>query len=165
MNRRCIIRDAIESDLEAINRIYNHYVPISDCTMDMEPVPMEGRRNWFFEHGLELPIIVAEIDLRVVGWASISKHRPRPAYRYTVEDAVYVSEDEREKGLGSRLLDELIARSRDLKYHSMIAVINANHEASLQLHRNKGFVEVANLREVGYKLGKWVDIKYMQLML
>lgn len=159
------IREARLDDSEAINEIYNHYVPSSNCTMEMEPVSIETRRIWFLEHSDKYPILVAEKDGSVVGWASISPHRVRAAYRYTVEDAIYVEHDMRRKGVGGALLDELIARSRDLGYHSMVAVINAEQRPSLTLHASRGFVEVAHLRQVGFKLGKWQDIKYLQLLL
>lgn len=165
MSASVTVREAKLSDVEAINLIYNHYVPISDCTMETEPTSMEVRQLWFYEHGADLPILVAERNGEVVGWASLSKHRLRSAYRYTMEDAVYVRDDMRGKGVGSSLLDELIVRAESKGCRSIIAVINANHEASLGLHRKKGFVEAAHLREAGFKLGRWVDIKYMQLML
>jgi L-amino acid N-acyltransferase YncA len=165
MSTSVTVRKALLRDMEAINSIYNHYVPISDCTMEVEPVSLEARQLWFHEHGANLPILVAEVDGQVVGWASLSKHRLRSAYRYTVEDAVYVHESMLGKGIGSSLLDELIVQAKCKGYHSIIAVINANQKASLDLHGKKGFIEVAHLREAGFKLGRWVDIKYMQLMI
>jgi L-amino acid N-acyltransferase len=160
-----IIRNARLDDAQAINDIYNHYVPISNCTMETDPVGIETRRIWFLEHGEKYPVIVSEIEGRVVGWASISPHRVRAAYRYTVEDAIYVQEDMRRRGVGGALMDHLIVKSRQLGYHSMVAVINAEQTPSLSLHASRGFVESAHLRQVGFKLGKWQDIKYMQLIL
>lgn len=165
MSSLVTVRKAKLSDMEAINSIYNHYVPISDCTMETELVTLEMRQIWFYEHGANLPILVAEMEGKVVGWASLSKHRLRSAYRYTVEDAVYVHETMRGKGVGSSLLDEIIVQAGSNGYHSIIAVINANQKASLNLHGKKGFVEVAHLHEAGFKFGRWVDIKYMQLVL
>ena len=159
-----IVRDARLDDSEAINDIYNHYVPISNCTMETDPVGIETRRIWFLEHGERFPVLVCESEGEVVGWASISPHRIRAAYRYTVEDAIYVRDDMRGRGVGGLLLDEMIVRVRDLGYHSMVAVINAEQRPSLALHSSRGFAEVAHLRQVGFKLGKWQDIKYMQLV-
>ncbi|OPY31201.1 MAG: Acetyltransferase (GNAT) family protein [Methanomassiliicoccales archaeon PtaU1.Bin124] len=157
-----LVRDARLDDSEAINDIYNHYVPVSNCTMETEPVSIETRRIWFLEHGERFPVMVCEDDGQVVGWASISPHRIRAAYRYTVEDAVYVREDKRGKGVGGALLDKMIPRCQELGYHSIVAVINASQSPSLALHASRGFVEVAHLRQVGFKLGRWQDIKYMQ---
>jgi L-amino acid N-acyltransferase YncA len=161
MSTSATVREAKLSDMEAINMIYNHYVPISDCTMETEPTSLAVRQLWFYEHGTDLPILVAELDCQVVGWSSLSKHRLRSAYRYTVEDAVYVREDMRGRGVGGSLLDELIVQAGWKGYHSIIAVINANQNASLNLHRKKGFIEVAHLHEAGFKLGRWVDINYI----
>ena len=108
------VRDARLDDSEAINEIYNHYVPISNCTMETEPVSIETRRIWFLEHGERYPILVCEVDGQVVGWASSSPHRVRAAYRYTVEDAIYVREDLRGKGVGGALLDEMVLRCQAL---------------------------------------------------
>jgi L-amino acid N-acyltransferase len=159
------IRDAKPSDLAAINSIYNYYVPKSDCTMDLEPIALESRKLWFLDHGPEYPVIVAERDGEVLGWASLSKYRPRAAYRPTVEDTIYVRDDMRGVGIGGALLDELIARAKWNGYCSIMSVICANQSASLKIHQKKGFVEVGHLNKVGYKFDKWVDIKMLQLML
>jgi len=160
-----LVRDARLEDSEAINGIYNHYVPVSNCTMETDPVSIETRRIWFLEHGERFPVLVCESEGEVVGWASVSPHRVRAAYRYTVEDAIYVRDDMRGHGVGGALLDEMIVRVKALGYHSMVAVINAEQRPSLGLHASRGFVEAAYLRQVGFKLGKWQDIKYMQLVL
>ena len=165
MVARVEVLPAAESDMEAINAIYNHYVPTSDCTMETEPVSLESRLVWFYEHRDRYPIIVARFEGEVVGWASLSKHRARAAYRYTAEDAVYVREDRRGMGIGTALLTELVKEGRVIGLHSVVAVINAEHRASLGLHRKVGFEDVALIREAGFKFGRWVDIRLMQLML
>lgn len=165
MRTKVTVLPAEESDLEAINDIYNHYVPISDCTMDTEPVSLDARRGWFLELKGCYPVLVAMTEGKVVGWASLSRHKVRTAYRYTAEDAVYVREGWQGKGIGTVLLTELIEAARDNDLHSVVAVINANHTASLGLHRKLGFEEVALLHEAGFKFGNWIDIRYLQLML
>lgn len=161
MDHAISVRPASEDDLEAINQIYNLYVPVSSCTMEMEPVSMDARRRWFLDHNERYPALVAEAMGEVVGWASLSPYRPRAAYRPTVEDAVYVHPDWRGKGVGEVLLDELIVRARELNYHNIMAVINASHEVSLSLHHKKGFREVGHLPQVANKFGTWVDIKML----
>ncbi|HSV42812.1 MAG TPA: GNAT family N-acetyltransferase, partial [Methanomassiliicoccales archaeon] len=108
MAMRTAIRLAEPKDLEPINAIYNHYVPSSDCTMETEPVSLEARRSWFSDHGPDYPVIVAVMDGTVVGWASISKYRPRAAYRPTVEDTIYVDPGYTGLRIGDALLGELI---------------------------------------------------------
>ena len=84
------IRPATESDLVAINDIYNHYVLHSTCTYQEEPEPLAARQQWFRSHGGKHPVIVAEAGGRVVGWGSLSTYHSRCAYRHTVENSVYV---------------------------------------------------------------------------
>ncbi len=165
MVARVEVLPAAESDMEAINAIYNHYVPTSDCTMETELVSLESRLVWFYEHRDRYPMLVARFEEEVVGWASLSKHRARAAYRFTAEDAVYVREDCRSKGVGTALLTTLVDEGREQGLHSIVAVINAEHTASLGLHRKVGFQDVALIKEAGYKFGRWIDIRFMQLML
>src|SRR5580693_3266102 len=105
-----IIRPATASDLAVINDIYNHYVQHSTCTYQEEPEPLDGRRRWFEHHGGGHPVIVAEAGGQVAGWGSLSAYHARSAYRRTVENSVYVHHQHHRRGIGSRLLQELIVR-------------------------------------------------------
>jgi L-amino acid N-acyltransferase len=158
-------RDATAEDLPRINDIYNHYVTTSTCTYQEEPETIESRRDWFSHHGETLPVIVAEIDGRVAGWGSLSPFRERSAYRYTVENSVYVDEADHRRGVGLMLMEELIARARAIGYRTIVAGIDADQPASIALHTRLGFVPAARLSEVGYKFGRWLDVVYLQLML
>lgn len=159
------LRSAAETDLADINEIYNHYVVSSTCTYQIEPETMEDRRAWFQERGAGYPVIVAESGGGIVGWASISKYKKRRAYGPTVENSVYVRHDAVSGGIGTLLLSELIRLAREAGHHSIIAGISAEQEASIALHEKLGFAKVAHLKEVGYKLGTWLDVAYYQLML
>ncbi|HZV35889.1 MAG TPA: GNAT family N-acetyltransferase, partial [Verrucomicrobiae bacterium] len=106
------IRPAIESDLAAINEIYNHYVLHSTCTYQEEPETIEARREWFRHHGEKHPVIVADRDGLVLGWGSLSAYHPRSAYRRTVENSIYVHHQFHRHGIGSLLLGDLILRAR-----------------------------------------------------
>ncbi|HLX61255.1 MAG TPA: GNAT family N-acetyltransferase [Planctomycetota bacterium] len=159
------IRLAAGSDLGAINAIYNHYVLHSTCTYQTEPSTEAERAAWFDAHGAAHPITVAERGGEVAGWASLSKFHPRAAYGRTVENSVYVRHDLHGCGIGKALLLDSIARARALGHHTIIAGISADQIPSVALHRSAGFVEVARLREVGYKFDRWLDVIYMQLML
>jgi len=159
------IRLATPADLEAINDIYNHYVACSTCTYQEEPETMESRRAWFASHRERHPITVAVMDGGIVGWGSLSPFRERSAYRYTVENSVYVSPAHQRRGIGRALLVDLIERARTLGHHSIIAGIDAEQTGSIALHAALGFRDVADLREVGFKFGRWLHVRYLQLML
>src|SRR5438552_5697839 len=107
-----LIRLATESDLVAINDIYNHYVGTSTCTFQEEPETIESRRRWFAAHGARHPITAAELDGVVVGWGSLSPYHTRSAYRFSVENSVYVRHDLQRRGIGALLLADLIDRAR-----------------------------------------------------
>src|SRR5258708_6948614 len=117
------IRPASESDLVAINDIYNHYVEHSTCTYQEEPEPLDGRRKWFIHHGEKHPVIVAVAGGQVAGWGSLSAFHARSAYRPPVENSVYVHHQQHRRGIGSLLLQELIVRARNLGHHAIIAGI------------------------------------------
>jgi L-amino acid N-acyltransferase len=160
------VRPATAADLPAINDIYNHYVLNSTCTYQETPEPIESREAWFARHGTQHPVIVAvDAGGAVVGWGSLSGYHARSAYRFTVENSVYLRHDLRGKGIGSLLLTELIALARALGHHSIIAGIDADQPASVALHRRAGFEQVGRMNQVGFKFGKWLDVIYMQLML
>jgi L-amino acid N-acyltransferase YncA len=158
------LRDATAADLSAINAIYNHYVPISTCTYQMSPEPEESRRAWFSGRGPRHPVIVAEVDGAVVAWGSLSPFHKREAYAGTVENSVYVSHLHLRLGLGTKIMEELIRRARTAGTHTIVAVISADQEGSIALHRSLGFTETGRLREVGRKFGRLLDVVYMQLM-
>ena len=159
------VRPATIADLQVINDIYNHYVPCSTCTYQEEPETMEARRAWFASHGARHPITVAAVNDEVVGWGSLSPFRERSAYRFTVENSVYVSHAHQRRGVGRALLADLIDRARAVGHHSIIAGIDADQTRSIALHAAFGFREVANLREAGFKFGRWLHVRYLQLML
>jgi L-amino acid N-acyltransferase YncA len=160
-----LIRDAERADLAAIEDIYAHYVRHSTCTMQTEPGGPEARLAWFEQHGPRHPVLVAEDAGEVVAWASLSRYHAREGYAPTVEDSIYVRHSSRGRGLGRALLAELLAHARRAGHHSVLALVVADQPASLRLHEAAGFVRVAHLREVGHKLGRWVDVVFLQRML
>ncbi len=158
------IRLARVGDLAPINDIYNYYVRHSTCTYQETPEPMELRQAWFERHGARHPITVCEVDGQVVGWGALSPFHARSAYRFTVENSVYVDHAHHRQGIGDALLTDLIARARALGHRAIIAGIDADQEASLAIHLTHGFVRAAHLREVGYKFERWLDVVYLQLL-
>lgn len=160
-----LVRLAKIDDAAAINDIYNHYVLTSTCTYQEEISTLPERQAWLAEHSPPHPVTVAEENGDVVGWASLSPFRARAAYRWTLENAVYVRHDLHRRGIGSALLADQIERARTLSHHCIIAVIDAEQSASIALHRRFDFHSVAHLREAGFKFNRWLDVVYLQRML
>jgi L-amino acid N-acyltransferase len=158
------IRCATLEDLPAINDIYNHYVLDSTCTYQEQPETMDGRRAWFAAHGSAHPITVALLADEIVGWGALSPYHRRAAYRHTVENSVYVAHTHHGRGIGRALLQDLIDRAKVIGHHSIIAVIDGEQTHSIALHAKMGFLEVGRMREIGFKFGRWLDVRYLQLM-
>jgi phosphinothricin acetyltransferase len=160
------LRLATAADLPAINDIYNYYVDRSTCTYQLVHETLSDRQVWFAEHSPDkYPVTVAEIASQIVGWGSLSMFRPRAAYAPTVEASVYIHHQFHRRGLGRLLLNDLIARARTAGYHSLIGGASADQTASIALQESLGFQHVANLKEVGFKFGRRLDVVYLQLML
>lgn len=160
-----LIRKATENDLNAINDIYNYYVLNSTCTFQTEVETIQDRMNWFQSHGDEYPIIVCEINKEIIGWASLSPFHKRKAYKPTVENSVYIRNDNLRKGFGTSLSKELIKLAKKIGYHSIIAKISEDQNASVVLHEKLSFQKAAHLKEVGFKFNKRIDVVFYQLII
>jgi L-amino acid N-acyltransferase YncA len=159
------VRLATIDDAEATRAIYNLEVTESTVTFDLVPRSPEEQREWLTARSGAHAVLVAEDDGEVVGFASLSPFRDRPAYSTSVENSVYVRRDQRAKGVGKLLLSELITLATSHGFHAMMARIVGDHEASIALHRSLGFEVVGTEREVGRKFGRWLDVLEMQLLL
>ncbi len=157
-----LIRDATPGDRGAINAIYNHYVTHSTCTFQTEPSTNAERAAWWHEHDGRFPVLVLTEGAELLGWASLSPYHTRCAYRFTVENSVYLRPEHCGRGLGRRLLEALLERGTQAGFHSVIALICAEQEPSVRLHRWAGFREVGRLIQVGYKFDRWLDSVIMQ---
>jgi phosphinothricin acetyltransferase len=158
-----LVRDAIPADMEQVQAIYAFYVTRTCASFEETPPTieeMEKRLAKTRERGL--PYLVAESDSEVIGFTYAGPFRFRSAYRYTIEDSIYVAPSVTRRGVGSTLLSALIERCTDLGYRQMIGVIgdSANH-GSIGLHRRLGFRQEGVLRGVGLKFGRWVDAVIM----
>lgn len=160
------IRPAQTSDLPAILAIYNEAVLHTTATYDNQPSTLEQRAEWF-EARVQagFPVFVAERDRVVIGYGTYGPFRPRYGYRYTGEHSIYVAPEWRGRRIGHALLAEVIDAARQQGMHSLIGVVDAENAASIRLHRSLGFVQVAHLREVGHKFGRWLDIVLLELLL
>jgi L-amino acid N-acyltransferase YncA len=160
------IRDACNDDLPAILEIYNDAILTTTAVYSEKPHTLEMRQQWYNERiENNFPVFVAEEDGDIVGFSSFGHFRAWPCYRYTVEISVYVKAASRGRGVGKLLIRRLIDRAREMNMHTVIAGINSDNEVSLKLHRGLGFVEVAHFKEVGYKFGHWLDLKFLELLL
>jgi L-amino acid N-acyltransferase YncA len=157
------VRPATPPDLEAIARIYGRYVTTSTATFELEPPTVaqwRARREGITARGL--PFLVAEAGGGIAGYAYCSPWRTRPAYRFTVEDSIYVDAEATGRGIGRALLDELLRASGQAGIREVIAIVTEGHAGSLALHQRCGFVVVGRLTRVGHKHGRWLDTLLLQ---
>ncbi|MGH9165130.1 MAG: GNAT family N-acetyltransferase [Acidimicrobiales bacterium] len=160
-----LVRLAEPGHAEATRAIYNREVLGSTVTFDLVARSLEDQQTWLAAHRGAHPAVVAQVGDQVVGFASLSPYRDRPAYSTTVENSVYVHHEWRGKGVGRLLLSELLELATGHGFHAMIARIVGHHEASIALHRGCGFELVGIEREVGRKFGRWLDVALMQRLL
>ncbi len=160
------IRQAVYDDLPQMLDIYNDVILYTTAVYDYEAHTIDMRRQWFETKQQQgLPVFVAEEDGVVLGFSSIGPFRAWAAYKYTVENSIYVKANCRGKGIGKLLLQPLIEVSKALGMHTIVAGIDASNDASIYLHKQFGFEEVAHFKQVGYKFDKWLDLTFLQLML
>ena len=159
-----LVRDARDGDLAGIQAIYAHHVLHGTASFEEEaPTEAEMQRRRAAVLGRGLPYLVAERDGEVVGYSYATPYRTRSAYRFSVENSVYVSHARQRAGIGRALLTELVARCERGDWRQMIAVIgDSAHTASIGLHASLGFRTVGTLEAVGFKFGRWLDSVLMQ---
>jgi len=160
-----LIRNAKEEDLERLTYIYNWAVENTTASFDLKPQTIEKRREWFSHYGDFYPLIVAEFDGEVAGYASLSKFREKEGYLKTVEVSLYIAPEYQNKGIGKILLERIIEEGKKRGFHVIIAGITAGNEVSVRLHEKFGFVFCARLNEVAYKFEKWQDCLFYQLIM
>lgn len=159
------IRDAVESDMAAIAAIYNEVLANSTAIFNEQPTTAEERLDWWRGRCRQgFPTLVAD-DGAVTGYASYGDFRSWPGYRYTVEHSVHIRAGQRGRGVGTELMRTLIERARQAEKHVMVGGIDADNAASLRFHQRLGFEQVAHLREVGFKFGRFLDLIFVQRVL
>lgn len=162
-----VIRPATAADLPAITEVYAWNVLNGTGTFELEPPDLaEMTRRHADVTGKGLPWLVAVVDGRVLGYAYANHFRPRKAYRFCLEDSVYLAREAQGKGLGKRLMTELLARCTALGARQMLAVIgDSANKGSIGLHASLGFQHTGILKSSGWKFGAWRDVVLMQLAL
>lgn len=163
-NAKIRVRVADEDDMPAIQEIYAHYVLNSTSSFEEEaPTVYEMTARWQKLQSRKQPFLVAVVGKRVAGYAYGGPYRERSAYRYTIEDSIYIAPDMLGRGIGNALMEELIKRCTALGYRQMIAVIgDSTNAASLAIHSRHGFRVIGALSSSGFKFGRWADAVLMQ---
>ncbi len=161
-----VIRDAETKDVSRILEIVNYEILHSTVIYEYKERILEQQLEWFEQKQADgLPVIVAEVSGRVVGFGTYGTFRTRPAYQFSVEHSVYVSHESRTNGVGKQLLTKLIELAKENGFHVMVAGVDSSNQQSFAFHKKFGFKEVGTFKEVGFKFDKWLDIRFLQLIL
>jgi L-amino acid N-acyltransferase YncA len=158
------IRKVNLEDAARVAEIYNYYITHTHHTFETEPLSAEEMRQRISEVVESYPFLVAEEDGEVLGYAHAARFRLRQAYEYAAEVSIYVKNDAKQKGIGTRLYARLFDELAETDVHAIIAGISLPNDPSVRFHERLGFTKVAHFREVGYKLGRWIDVGYWELI-
>jgi L-amino acid N-acyltransferase len=160
------LRPAHPEDAPGILAIVNDAIESTTSIWADDPRTLKEQHEWLYaKQASGLPGLVAADGDSVAGWASFGPFRPYPGYRFTVEHSVYVAGTHRRRGIAARLMQELVREARERGLHAMVGAVDATNDASIQLHTELGFREVARMPEVGTKFGRWLDLVLLQLLL
>lgn len=160
------IRDAIEADVPAMLMIYNEVLASSTSIFSDIPRSEAEQRQWFRDRTAQgRPVLIAARGEELIGFASYGPFRTWPGYRHTVENSIYLAPAARGQGIGTQLLNALLERAREQQVHAIIAGIDGDNDVSMRLHEKLGFIKVAQLKEVGRKFDRWLDLVFYQRLL
>ena len=157
-----VFRPAKPEDVVSINDIYNEVITNTQATFDLEPKTLEERIAWLQDHGAKHPVIVAEVDQVVAGWAALSRWSDKKAYDSTAEVSVYVDKNYRNKGIGKKLLDLISIEGQSVGLHCILSRITEGNEVSINVHVALGYKHIGVMKEVGFKFGKYLDVYLLQ---
>src|SRR5688572_30902450 len=156
------IRPATVNDQQAIMDIYNEAVINTAATFDTELRTMQKQMEWWEKHKKNHPVLVAEEQGKIAGWASLSPWSDRCAYDTTVEVSVYIHKDFRGRGIGSKLLEIVTLEGGKVGNHTVLSRITEGNESSIHIHEKFGYRHIGVMKEVGFKFGKFLDVNMMQ---
>ena len=159
------IRKAKLDDAAAVADVYNYYVQNTHHTFETEPLVAEEMEKRIADVTEDYPFLVAEEEGEVVGYAYATQFKLRQAYEYAAEVSIYVRNAAKQKGIGSQLYVQLFEELQETDIHAVVAGISLPNDASVRFHERLGFEKVAHFREVGYKLGRWIDVGYWEKIL
>ncbi|MDR1470331.1 MAG: GNAT family N-acetyltransferase [Spirochaetaceae bacterium] len=160
-----MIRPVTLEDAQAMCDIYNYYVLNTVVTFEEEPVDAAEMRARIETVTKDLPWYVYEEDGELIAYAYLHAYHPRCAYRFTVEDSIYVKNGRQKTGIGTQLLESLINGARKCGKHSIMAILGIPNDASCALHKKCGFQKMADMDELGFKFGRWTDVSFWKLRL
>ena len=164
--KKSVIREARQEDLIEILDIYNDAILHTTAVYSYKPQTMKDRQLWYEQKREEgYPILVFELDNRVVGFATFGPFRAWPAYKYSIEHSIYVHKEFRKRGIGTSLLKEIIAIAKEREYMTLIAGIDAKNDKSIAIHKQFGFVHSGTIKKAGFKFNRWLDLAFYQLEL
>jgi L-amino acid N-acyltransferase len=158
------IREAITKDAKAIAEIYNHAILNTTATFDTEIKSVENREEWLLQHNSKYPVVVAELDNTVVGFASMTRWSDRASYDDTAEISIYIIPHQHNKGIGNLLMQAIIEKGKQGGLHCILSRITEGNEKSIHLHQKFGFEMVGVMKEVGKKFGSILDVTLLQLL-
>ncbi len=158
------IREAKQEDAGQIAEVYNYYILNTHHTFETEELSAEDMRLRIEEIEGEYPFLVAEDEGLVLGYVYAAQFKLRDAYKYAAEASIYVKNNAKQKGVGSQLYEKFFKELEDTNIHAIVAGISLPNDPSIKFHEKLGFKKVAHFEEVGYKLGRWVDVGYWELL-
>jgi L-amino acid N-acyltransferase YncA len=156
------IRPATISDVPVITDIYNHAILHSTATFDTEIKTLDDRIKWFNDHQPTHPVLVAEVDGKVIGFASLSRWSERCAYDGTAEVSVYIEHNHRGKGVGKKMLEVLTLQGKKMEFHNLLSRITEGNLSSIHIHELMGYEHIGVMKQAGKKFGKFLDVHLMQ---
>ncbi len=158
------IRPATLNDAAQIAEIYNYYILNSHQTFETDPLTGEEMEKRIMEISEQYPYLVAEENDEIVGYAYAARFRFREAYKYSAEVSIYVKNETKQKGIGTEMYLKLFKELAETDIHALVAGISLPNEAGIRFHERLGFSKVAHFKEIGYKLGRWVDVGFWELI-
>jgi phosphinothricin acetyltransferase len=160
-----MVRPVRGADAAAICDIYNFYTENTVITFDETPAEVEAMEDRIREITAGFPWLVWEAGGAILGYAYLHPWKERRAYRFSTEDSIYIRQDCLGRGIGKKLLARLLEEVKKIDAHTVVAAITLPNEKSIGLHEKFGFKKIAQFPEIGYKLGKWLDVGYWELIL
>ena len=158
-------RDATINDIKEIKKIYNEAVLKTNATFDINKKTDEDMKKWFKGHKTKNPIIVSVKERRIIAFASLSKYDDKKAYENTSELSLYVLKGHQGKGIGKKLMKDILKKGKEVGIHAVIARITKGNKISIHLHESFGFEKIGTLKEVGKKFGKVLDVHIFEKVL